>query len=136
MCVCVTTHYVCKVCACRVAIKRACPPDLISCPPDFITIWYAAATAKDKGRLQRIIRSTEKVIGCNLSSLQDLYASRIRRRAGKIVADPSYPGHKLFETLPSGRRLDICYIFLSGSQLVCMHHSKFLVGELVLLLGE
>ena len=65
-----------------------------------ISIWYDAATAKDKGRLQRIIRSSEKVIGCNLPSLQDLYASRIRRCAGKIVADPSHPGHKLFETLP------------------------------------
>ncbi|KAK0141369.1 hypothetical protein N1851_021622 [Merluccius polli] len=35
----------------------------------------------------------------------DLYTSRTLRRAGKIVADPSHPGHKLFETLPSGRRL-------------------------------
>ena len=70
-----------------------------------ITIWYVAATAKDKGRLQRIICAAERVIGCNLQSLQDLYGSRIRRRAGKIVADPSHPGHKLFETLPSGRRL-------------------------------
>ena len=70
-----------------------------------ITIWYAAATAKDKDRLQRIIRHSEKAIGCNLPSLQDLYASRIRRRAGKIVADSSHPGHYLFELLPSGRRL-------------------------------
>ncbi|KAK0134503.1 hypothetical protein N1851_029887 [Merluccius polli] len=61
-----------------------------------ITI-YAAATAKDKGRLQRIIHSAEKVIGCNLPSLQELYASRTLRRAGTIVANPSYPGHKLFE---------------------------------------
>ena len=70
-----------------------------------IIIWYAAATANDKGRLQRIIRSAEKVIGCNLPSLQDLFASRTLRRAGKIVANPSHPGHKLFEVLPSGRRL-------------------------------
>ena len=56
-----------------------------------ITIWYAAATAKDKGRLQRIIRSAEKVIGCNLLSLQDLYASRTPRRAGKIVAKSLSP---------------------------------------------
>ncbi|XP_061085687.1 uncharacterized protein LOC133119208 [Conger conger] len=68
-----------------------------------ITIWYAAATAKDKGRLQRIIRSA--AIGCNLPSFQDLYASRTLRRAGRIVADPSHPGHRLLETLPSGRRL-------------------------------
>ncbi|KAF7649123.1 hypothetical protein LDENG_00146500, partial [Lucifuga dentata] len=70
-----------------------------------ITVWYAAATTKDKGRLQRIIRSAERVIGCNLPSLQDLYTSRTRRRAEKIVADPSHPGHHLFEPLPSGRRL-------------------------------
>src|SRR4029434_3336135 len=73
--------------------------------PSASTVWYAAATANDKGRLQRIIRSAEKVIGCNLPSLQDLFASRTLRRAGKIVADPSHPGHKLFEVLPSGRRL-------------------------------
>ncbi|TKS69442.1 hypothetical protein D9C73_003506 [Collichthys lucidus] len=65
-----------------------------------ITIWYAAATAKDKDRLQRVIRSAEKVIGCNVPLLQDLYTSRTLRCAGKIVADPSHPGHKLFETLP------------------------------------
>ncbi len=49
-----------------------------------------AATAKDKGRLQRIIRSAEKVFGCNLPSLQDLYASRTLR-VGKI-----YPTHLTF----------------------------------------
>ncbi|XP_075325281.1 E3 SUMO-protein ligase ZBED1-like [Odontesthes bonariensis] len=70
-----------------------------------ITIWYAATTARNKARLQRIIHSPEKVIGCNLPSLQDLYSSRTQRRAGKIAADPSHPGHKLFDPLPSGRRL-------------------------------
>ncbi|KAK0131395.1 hypothetical protein N1851_033888 [Merluccius polli] len=70
-----------------------------------ITIWYTAATTQDKGRLQRIIRFAEKVIGCNLPSLHDLHAPRTLRWAGKIAADPSYPGHKLSETLPSGRRL-------------------------------
>ena len=69
------------------------------------SIWYAAATAKDKCRLQRIIHSAEKVIGCNLPPLHDLYTSRTVRRAGKITADPSHPGHGLFESLPSGRRL-------------------------------
>lgn len=69
----------------------------------FITIWYAAATAKDKSRLRRIIHSPEKVIGCNLLSLLDLY--RTLKRAVKIVDDPSHPGHKLLKTFPSGRRL-------------------------------
>jgi len=67
-----------------------------------IIIWYTADTEKDKSRLQRIIHSAERVIGCNLPSLQDLYASRTLRRARKIVADSSHPGHKLFETLPAG----------------------------------
>ncbi|XP_060928604.1 aquaporin-11 [Limanda limanda] len=46
-----------------------------------VTIWFAAATTNDNRRLQRIIRSAEKVIGCNLPSLQDLFASRTLRRA-------------------------------------------------------
>ena len=54
-----------------------------------ITIWYAAATVKDRSRLQRIIRYAQKVIGCNRPSLQDLHASRTLRRAGKIMLDPS-----------------------------------------------
>ena len=37
-----------------------------------ITIWFTAVTVEDKGTLQRMIRSTEKVIDCNLPSLQDL----------------------------------------------------------------
>ncbi len=69
-----------------------------------IAIWYTA-TAKDKVRLQHIIHSAEKVIDCNLPSLQGLQASRILRRTGKIVANPSHPEHKLFETPASGRRL-------------------------------
>lgn len=44
-------------------------------------------------------------IGCNLPSLHDLFASRTLRRAIKIIADPSHPGRKLFESLPSVRRL-------------------------------
>uniref|UniRef100_A0AAX7V5F4 Reverse transcriptase domain-containing protein n=1 Tax=Astatotilapia calliptera TaxID=8154 RepID=A0AAX7V5F4_ASTCA len=70
-----------------------------------ITVWYAGATIRDKQRLQRVVRSAEKVIGCRLPSLQDLYTSRTLRRAAQISADPSHPGHSLFDLLPSGRRL-------------------------------
>ncbi|TWW73490.1 hypothetical protein D4764_15G0008840 [Takifugu flavidus] len=70
-----------------------------------ITVWYAGATARDRLRLQRVVRAAEKVIGCRLPSIQDLYISRTRRCAGRITADPSHPGHGLFSPLPSGRRL-------------------------------
>ncbi|KAK3537244.1 hypothetical protein QTP70_004664 [Hemibagrus guttatus] len=62
-----------------------------------ITVWFAAATARDKAKLQRVIHSAEKVIGCSLPSLQELYVSRSRRRAAKIAADPSHPGEDSFE---------------------------------------
>uniref|UniRef100_A0A3B4G6L3 Reverse transcriptase domain-containing protein n=1 Tax=Pundamilia nyererei TaxID=303518 RepID=A0A3B4G6L3_9CICH len=70
-----------------------------------ITVWYAGTTIRDKQRLQRVVRSAEKVIGCKLPSLQDLYTSRTLRRAARISADPSHPGYSLFDLLPSGRRL-------------------------------
>ncbi|CAB1429984.1 unnamed protein product [Pleuronectes platessa] len=40
----------------------------------------------DKVRVQPIIHSIEKVLGCNLPPLQDLYASRTLRRAGAAEA--------------------------------------------------
>ena len=43
-----------------------------SIPTSSITVWFAASTAKDKGRLQQIIRSAEKAIGCDLPSHPDL----------------------------------------------------------------
>ncbi|XP_078787170.1 uncharacterized protein LOC144983764 [Oryzias latipes] len=70
-----------------------------------ITVWFAAATARDKAKLQRVIHSAEKVIGCHLPSLQELHISRTWRRAARIVANPSHPGHNLFRPLPSGKRL-------------------------------
>ncbi|TWW64613.1 hypothetical protein D4764_22G0002600 [Takifugu flavidus] len=70
-----------------------------------ITVWFAGATVRDRLRLQRVARAAEKVMGCRLPSIQDLYISRTRRCAGRITADPSHPGHGLFSPLPSGRRL-------------------------------
>ena len=69
-----------------------------------ITVWYGSATKKETHRLQRIIKSAEWIIGLNLPSLQDIFTTRARKRAGKIIADPSHPGHNMFELLPSGRR--------------------------------
>ncbi|KAJ8369389.1 hypothetical protein SKAU_G00094170 [Synaphobranchus kaupii] len=70
-----------------------------------ITTWFPAASVRDKTRLRRVIRSAERVIGCDLPSLQALHDSRALKRARKIIADPSHPGHGLFSPLPSGKRL-------------------------------
>ena len=92
-----------------------------------ITVWFKAATAKDQGRLQRVIRSAGRVIGSSLPSLESIYKTRVLRRARKIMADPSHPGHGLFTLLPSGRRLRLpravkdrhkCSFFPSATKLV------------------
>ncbi|KAL0175519.1 hypothetical protein M9458_027849, partial [Cirrhinus mrigala] len=69
-----------------------------------ITVWFCSATKSDLRRLQAIVRTAERIIGAPLSTLQELYSSRVRKRAQKITLDPSHPSHHLFELLPSGRR--------------------------------
>ncbi|KAL0152343.1 hypothetical protein M9458_052066 [Cirrhinus mrigala] len=69
-----------------------------------ITVWFSSATKTDLRRLQRIVRTAERIIGTTLPTLQDLYSSRVSKRVSKIILDPSHPAHILFELLPSGRR--------------------------------
>uniref|UniRef100_A0A672MN05 Reverse transcriptase domain-containing protein n=1 Tax=Sinocyclocheilus grahami TaxID=75366 RepID=A0A672MN05_SINGR len=69
-----------------------------------ITVWFGSATKSDIRRLQRTVRTAERIIGAPLPTLQELYTSRVRKRAQKITLDPSHPSHLLFELLPSGRR--------------------------------
>ncbi len=69
-----------------------------------ITVWFGSATNTDIRRLQRTVRNAERIIGAPLPSLQELYISRVRKRAKKVILDPSHPAHSLFELLPSSRR--------------------------------
>ncbi len=69
-----------------------------------ITVWFGSATKTDIRRLQWTVRTAERIIGAPLPSLQELYTSRVRKRAKKVTLDPSHPAHSLFVLLPSGRR--------------------------------
>ncbi len=69
-----------------------------------ITVWFSSATKSDLRRLRRVVRTAERIIGTTLPTLQELYSSRVSKRAGKITLDPSHPAHSLFELLPSGGR--------------------------------
>ncbi len=84
-----------------------------------ITIWFSSATKSDLRRLQRVVRTAEQIIGTTLPSLQELYLSRVRKRAGKITLDPSHPAHFFFELLPSGR----CYRALNTR--MARHRNSF-----------
>ena len=70
-----------------------------------IITWLPGADAKDLAKLQRVIRSAERVIGRPLPSLKSLHDARALKRARKIMSDPSHPGHSLLTQLPSGRRM-------------------------------
>ena len=72
-----------------------------------IITWFPAAAAKDQAKLQRVIKSAERVIGTPLPSLKSLHDTRALKRASKIIADPTHPGNCLFSILPSGRRLRV-----------------------------
>uniref|UniRef100_A0A9J7YVU8 Reverse transcriptase domain-containing protein n=1 Tax=Cyprinus carpio carpio TaxID=630221 RepID=A0A9J7YVU8_CYPCA len=69
-----------------------------------ITVWFGSATKSDIRILQRTVRTAEIIIDTPLPTLQELYTSRVRKRAQKITLDPSHPSYPLFELLPSGRR--------------------------------
>ena len=69
-----------------------------------ITVWYGSCTVADRKRLQRVVKAAQKIIGCPLSSLLDIYTSHFLSRAKTITKDSSHPGFDLFDLLPSGRR--------------------------------
>ncbi len=43
-----------------------------------ITVWFGSASKSDIRRLQRTVRTAERIIGVHLPSLQDLYYSRVK----------------------------------------------------------
>ncbi|KAI4903318.1 hypothetical protein NFI96_001962 [Prochilodus magdalenae] len=49
-----------------------------------ITIWFGSSTSQERTKLQRIISTAERIIGCNLPSLQQIYTSRVRSELRKI----------------------------------------------------
>ncbi len=46
-----------------------------------VTVWFGSATKTDIRRLQQIVMTAERIIGAPLPSLQELYTSRVRKRA-------------------------------------------------------
>ena len=67
-------------------------------------VWFASCTVAERKALQRVVNTAQKIIGCPLPTLEDLYSSRCLRRATNILRDSSHPGHLFFQLLPSGRR--------------------------------
>ena len=68
-----------------------------------ITVWFGSDTKRGRTRPQRTIRAAERVIAADLPTIEDLYQSRVRKRAAEIALHPRHPGHKLLNLLPSDR---------------------------------
>ncbi len=73
-----------------------------------ITVWFGSASKSDIRRLQWTVRTAERIIGVHLPSLQDLYYSRVKKRAGNIIKDPSHPGHDLLRFSLQADATDLC----------------------------
>lgn len=67
------------------------------------SMWHGSCTAQDRKDLQPLIK-TERFIGAASPSFQDIYTTRVIRRAHNIIKDSTHPQHSLFTSLPSGRR--------------------------------
>lgn len=52
-----------------------------------IVVWYSSVTKQDIQRMQRIIRTTERVIGCDLTPTDTLYSLWARKKAAKLIAN-------------------------------------------------
>ena len=66
-----------------------------------ICVWFSGISKRQKGSLDRVVKTASKIVGSELTSL--IYR-QIQKRAGKIISDQTHPAHHLFELLPSGKR--------------------------------
>lgn len=70
-----------------------------------MTTWYGNCSAADRKALQRVVQTAQKITRSSHPSIEDIYTSRCRSSAAHIMGDSTHPAHRLFESLPSGKRL-------------------------------
>ena len=69
-----------------------------------IIVWFGNSTVADIDRLNSVIKSAARIVGCQLSRMDEIYMKRLLNKAKRIVEDNSHPGTNYLELLPSGRR--------------------------------
>jgi len=61
-----------------------------------VTVWYGNTTAQDRKAIQRFVRMAEKIIGCALPSIEELFQTRCRQKASSIIKDHYHRGTSCF----------------------------------------
>uniref|UniRef100_A0A3P9HUL5 Reverse transcriptase domain-containing protein n=1 Tax=Oryzias latipes TaxID=8090 RepID=A0A3P9HUL5_ORYLA len=69
-----------------------------------ITVWFSHCTEAERQSLHRVVKMAQRLIGCPLPSLKDIYQSRCFSRVTSIITDSTHPAFPLFDLLLSGRR--------------------------------
>ena len=70
-----------------------------------VICWFGSLSAKEKVRLNGVVRMCSKIVGARQQSLEELFSKRSMKRAVGILNDHQHVLAPFFETLPSGRRL-------------------------------
>ncbi len=97
-----------------------------------ITVWFGSATKSDLRRLRRVVRTAERIIGTTLPTLQELYLTRVSKRAGKITLDPhiqhthSLNCYRLVDAW--GKKLFLCLV-VQSSVASTRHRNSFFPQE-------
>jgi hypothetical protein len=73
-----------------------------------IPVWGSSLTAASKSSIRTIIRVSERIIGQNVQSFEDIHENRCVKLATKIANDMDHPLSQYFKLLPSRRRLQSC----------------------------
>ncbi|CAM4587594.1 unnamed protein product [Leuciscus chuanchicus] len=66
-----------------------------------ISCWFGNSTAEERHKLNRIVRTAEKIIGASLSRIQDIYTERCVHRANSIIKDFTHFSRDMFILLQS-----------------------------------
>ena len=69
-----------------------------------ICVWFGGISQRQRGRLDRVVKTASKIVGSELTSLTAIYKDRSKKRACNIFSDQTHPAHYLFDLLPSGKR--------------------------------
>ncbi|KAI4883985.1 hypothetical protein NFI96_003366 [Prochilodus magdalenae] len=95
-----------------------------------LTIWYSSCTASDQKSLQRVVRTAERIIRTSCPPAQDLYPSRYRSRATKMICSfnpVTFPQHFSKMTVDFRRKHTVhTPLTIHGNTLESVESTRFL----------